>query len=162
MGEGSARNPYFRYINRNKRGVTLDYKRPEGKALFLKLVAGVDVLVENYRPTVMPRAGLGWEVLRDVNPRLIYAQLSGLGYDGPLAARGGFDLLAQGLAGMVHVTGAPDGPPTSVGLPICHLGTGLWGAQGNMAALYDRARTGKGRPAACPLPGAGSALRPCH
>src|SRR3546814_483488 len=78
MGDGSERNPYFRYINRNKRGVTLDYKRPEGKALFLKLVAGVDVLVENYRPTVMPRAGLGWEVLREVNPRLIYAQLSGL------------------------------------------------------------------------------------
>src|SRR3546814_9619807 len=107
MGEGSARNPYFRYINRNKRGVTLDYKRPEGKALFLKLVAGVDVLVENYRPTVMPRAGRGWEVLREVNPRLISAQLSGLGHDGTLAARGGLDLIAPGTGRLLQVDGEP-------------------------------------------------------
>ena len=151
MGDGSERNPYFRYINRNKKGITLDYKQPEGKALFLKLVEGVDVLVENYRPTVMPRAGLGWEVLREVNPRLIYAQLSGLGYDGPLAARGGFDLIAQGMGGIMHVTGEPDGPPTSVGLPICDLGTGMWGAQGILAALYERMQTGKGRLIECSL-----------
>src|SRR5579871_703183 len=80
MGDGSERNPYFRYINRNKKGITLDYKQPDGKALFLRLVERVDVLVENYRPTVMPRAGLGWETLHRVNPRLIYAQLSGLGH----------------------------------------------------------------------------------
>jgi formyl-CoA transferase len=83
-GDGSERNAYFRYINRNKKGVTLDYKQPEGKALFLKLAAGIDVLVENYRPTVMPRAGLGYEQLRQINPRLIYAQLSGLGHDSPM------------------------------------------------------------------------------
>ncbi len=151
MGDGSERNPYFRYINRNKQGVTLDYKQPEGRAIFLKLVEGVDVLVENYRPTVMPRAGLGWEALRAVNPRLIYAQLSGLGYDGPLAARGGFDLIAQGMGGIMHVTGEPDGPPTSVGLPICDLGTGMWGAQGILAALYERAQTGRGRLVECSL-----------
>ena len=108
-GDGSERNPYFRYINRNKKGITLDYKQPEGKALFLRLVEGMDVLVENYRPTVMPRAGLGFEALRQVNPRLIYAQLSGLGYDGPYAGRGGFDLIAQGMGGIMHVTGEPDG-----------------------------------------------------
>jgi crotonobetainyl-CoA:carnitine CoA-transferase CaiB-like acyl-CoA transferase len=124
-GDGSERNPYFRYINRNKKGVTLDYKQPEGRALFLRLVEGMDALVENYRPTVMPRAGLGFEALRKVNPRLIYAQLSGLGYDGPYAGRGGFDLIAQGMGGIMHVTGEPDGPPTSVGLPICDLGTGM-------------------------------------
>src|SRR6516162_644120 len=150
-GDGSERNPYFRYINRNKKGITLDYKQPEGKALFLRLVETMDVLVENYRPTVMPRAGLGFEALHEVNPRLIYAQLSGLGYDGPYAGRGGFDLIAQGMGGIMHVTGEPDGPPTSVGLPICDLGTGMWAVQGILAALYERERTGKGRLVECSL-----------
>ena len=151
MGDGSERNPYFRYINRNKKGITLNYKQPEGKALFLKLVERMDILVENYRPTVMPRAGLGWESLREVNPRLIYAQLSGLGYDGPLAGRGGFDLIAQGMGGIMHVTGEPDGPPTSVGLPICDLGTGMWAVQGILAALHERGRTGRGNLVECSL-----------
>src|ERR1700719_3470794 len=150
-GDGSERNAYFRYINRNKKGVTLDYKQPEGKALFLKLATGIDVLVENYRPTVMPRAGLGWEDLRRVNPRLIYAQLSGLGSDGPYREKGGFDLIAQGMGGIMHVTGEPDGPPTSVGLPICDLGTGMWGAQGVLAALCERHRTGQGQKVECSL-----------
>ena len=150
-GDGSERNPYFRYINRNKKGITLDYKQPEGRALFLQLVAGMDVLVENYRPTVMLRAGLGFEALHEVNPRLIYAQLSGLGYDGPYAGRGGFDLIAQGMGGIMHVTGEPDGPPTSVGLPICDLGTGMWAVQGILAALYERQRTRLGRLVECSL-----------
>jgi crotonobetainyl-CoA:carnitine CoA-transferase CaiB-like acyl-CoA transferase len=150
-GDGSERNPYFRYINRNKKGITLDYKEPAGRALFLRLVETMDVLVENYRPTVMPRAGLGFDALREVNPRLIYAQLSGLGYDGPYAGRGGFDLIAQGMGGIMHVTGEPDGPPTSVGLPICDLGTGMWAVQGILAALYERQRTGKGRLVECSL-----------
>ena len=151
MGDGSERNPYFRYINRNKKGITLNYKEPEGKALFLKLAAEIDILVENYRPTVMPRAGLGYETLSEINPRLIYAQLSGFGYDGPYQARGGFDLIAQGAGGIMHVTGEPDGPPTSVGLPICDLGTGMWGVQGILAALYERERTGRGRLVECSL-----------
>ena len=150
-GDGSERNPYFRYINRNKKGITLDYKQPEGRALFLRLVENMDVLVENYRPTVMPRAGLGYDALCEVNPRLIYAQLSGLGYDGPHAGRGGFDLIAQGMGGIMHVTGEPDGPPTSVGLPICDLGTGMWAVQGILAALWERERTGKGRLVECSL-----------
>ena len=111
----------------------------------------MDALVENYRPTVMPRAGLGFEDLHRVNPRLIYAQLSGLGYDGPHAGRGGFDLIAQGMGGIMHVTGEPDGPPTSVGLPICDLGTGMWAVQGILAALYERQGTGKGRLVECSL-----------
>lgn len=151
MGDASERNAFFRYINRNKKGLTLNFKDPEGKALLLKLAAEVDVLVENYRPTVMPRAGLGWEVLREVNPRLIYAQLSGFGYDGPDAGRGGFDLIAQGRGGIMHVTGEPDGPPTSVGLPICDLGTGMWAAQGILAALFEREKTGKGQLIECSL-----------
>ena len=150
-GDGSERNPCFRYINRNKKGITLDYKQPEGRALFLRLVENMDVLVENYRPTVMPRARLGYEALREVNLRLIYAQLSGLGYDGPYAGRGGFDLIAQGMGGIMHVTGESDGPPTSVGLPICDLGTGMWAVQGILAALWERERTGKGRLVECSL-----------
>jgi crotonobetainyl-CoA:carnitine CoA-transferase CaiB-like acyl-CoA transferase len=150
-GDGSERNPYFRYINRNKKGITLDYKQPAGRALFLRLVEGIDVMVENYRPTVMPRAGLGFDTLHEVNPRLIYAQLSGLGYDGPYAGRGGFDLIAQGMGGIMHVTGEPDGPPISVGLPICDLGTGMWAVQGILGALYERQRTGKGRLVECSL-----------
>jgi crotonobetainyl-CoA:carnitine CoA-transferase CaiB-like acyl-CoA transferase len=150
-GDGSERNAFFRYINRNKKSLTLDYKQPEGKALFLKLAQAVDVLVENYRPTVLPRAGLGFEALSEINPRLIYAQLSGLGYDGPYAGRGGFDLIAQGMGGIMHVTGEADGPPTSVGLPICDLGTGMWAAQGILAALYERQRTGRGRLVECSL-----------
>lgn len=150
-GDGSERNPYFRYINRNKKGITLDYKKPEGKALFLRIVESIDILVENYRPNVMPRAGLGYDDLHTLNPRLIYAQLSGLGYDGPSAGRGGFDLIAQGMGGIMHVTGEPDGPPTSVGLPICDLGTGMWAVQGILAALYERQRTGLGRLVECSL-----------
>ena len=95
MGDGSERNPYFRYINRNKKSVTLDYKAPRGKEIFLKLVAAADVLVENYRPTVMERAGLGYETLKRVNPRLLYAQLSGFGSDGPYRERGGFAMPAS-------------------------------------------------------------------
>jgi crotonobetainyl-CoA:carnitine CoA-transferase CaiB-like acyl-CoA transferase len=151
MGDGSERNAYFRYINRNKKGITLNYKAPEGKALFLDLVKTVDVLVENYRPTVMPRAGLGWDDLKEIHPKLIYAQLSGWGYDGPSSSRGGFDLIAQGAGGIMHVTGEPDGPPTSVGLPICDLGTGMWAAQGILAALFQRERTGRGRLIECSL-----------
>src|SRR6266849_2505876 len=145
MGDGSERNPYFRYINRNKKSLTLDYKSPRGKEILLKLVAGMDVLVENYRPTVMERAGLGYETLKEKNPRLIYAQLSGFGSDGPYREKGGFDLIAQGMGGIMHVTGEPEGPPTSVGLPICDLGTGMWGVQGILAALYERQRTGQGQ-----------------
>jgi crotonobetainyl-CoA:carnitine CoA-transferase CaiB-like acyl-CoA transferase len=151
MGDGSERNPYFRYINRNKKSLTLDYKAPRGKEIFFKLVSGMDVLVENYRPTVMDRAGLGYDVLREKHPRLIYAQLSGFGSDGPYRERGGFDLIAQGMGGIMHVTGEPDGPPTSVGLPICDLGTGMWGAQGVLAALYERQRTGQGQKVECSL-----------
>jgi len=151
MGDGTQRNAYFRYINRNKKGLTLDYKTARGREIFLRLVGGMDVLVENYRPTVMERAGLAYEVLRDVNPRLIYAQLSGFGSDGPYRDKGGVDLIAQGMGGIMHVTGEPDGPPTSVGLPICDLGTGMWGAHGVLAALYERTRTGCGQKIECSL-----------
>ncbi|HMB87267.1 MAG TPA: CoA transferase [Methylomirabilota bacterium] len=151
MGDGTERNPYFRYINRNKKSLTLDYKGARGREIFLKLIPEVDVLVENYRATVMDRAGLSWDILTRLNPRLIYAQLSGFGSDGPYREKGGFDLIAQGMGGIMHVTGEPDGAPTSVGLPICDLGTGMWGAQGVLAALYERQRTGRGQKIECSL-----------
>jgi crotonobetainyl-CoA:carnitine CoA-transferase CaiB-like acyl-CoA transferase len=151
MGDGAERNPFFRYINRNKRSVTLDYKGASGRDVFLRLARTVDVLVENYRATVMERAGLGYPVLAVENPRLIYAQLSGFGADGPYRDKGGFDLIAQGMGGLMHVTGEADGPPTSVGQPICDLGTGMWGVQGILAALYERERTGQGQKVDCSL-----------
>ena len=151
MGDGSERNPFFRYINRNKKSVTLDYKGPAGRAVFLRLVQSVDVLVENYRATVMERAGLGYAVLARENPRLVYAQLTGFGPDGPYRDKGGLDLIAQGMGGLMHVTGEPDGPPTSVGQPVCDLGTGMWGVQGILAALYERERTGQGQKVDCSL-----------
>ena len=116
---------FFLMLNGNKKSVTLDYKSPPGREVFLRLVRSVDVLVENYRATVMERAGLGYAVLAAENPRLVYAQLSGFGADGPYRDKGGLDLIAQGMGGLMHVTGEPDGPPTSVGQPICDLGTGM-------------------------------------
>jgi crotonobetainyl-CoA:carnitine CoA-transferase CaiB-like acyl-CoA transferase len=151
MGDGTERNPFFRYINRNKKSVTLDYKGPVGREVFLRLMRSVDVLVENYRATVMKRAGLGYAVLAAENPRLVYAQLSGFGADGPYRDKGGLDLIAQGMGGLMHVTGEADGPPTSVGQPICDLGTGMWGVQGILAALYERERTGHGQKVDCSL-----------
>ncbi|HZS32893.1 MAG TPA: CoA transferase [Methylomirabilota bacterium] len=151
MGDGSERNPFFRYINRNKLSVTLDFKHPAGREVFRRLVRAVDVLVENYRAPVMGRAGFGWAELARENPRLVYAQLSGFGPDGPYADKGGFDLIAQGMGGIMHVTGEPGGPPTSVGQPICDLGTGMWGVQGILAALWQRERTGRGQKVDCSL-----------
>src|SRR5262245_45465729 len=151
MGDGSERNPFFRSLNRNKKSVTLDYKGPTGRAVFLRLVRSVDVLVENYRATVMERAGLVYAALAAENPRLVYAQLSGFGPDGPYRDKGGLDLIAQGMGGVMHVTGEEGGPPISVGQPICDLGTGMWGVQGILAALYERERTGRGQKVECSL-----------
>jgi crotonobetainyl-CoA:carnitine CoA-transferase CaiB-like acyl-CoA transferase len=151
MGDGAERNPFFRYINRNKKSVTLDFKQPAGREALLRFVRAADVLVENYRATVMERAGLGWDVLVRENPRLVYAQLTGFGPDGPYREKGGLDLIAQGMGGLMHVTGEPDGPPTSVGQPICDLGTGMWAVQGILAALWQRERTGRGQKVDCSL-----------
>lgn len=144
-GDSGERNPYFLYINRNKESLTLNYKTEAGREIFHKLVAEADILVENYRASVMERAGFGYEALSQINPRLIYASLSGFGPDGPYREKGGFDLIAQAMGGVMHVTGEPDGPPTSVGQPICDLGTGMWGAMGILAAVLERQRTGRGQ-----------------
>ena len=105
MGDGSERNPYFLYISRNKKSLTLDYKTAGGRQVFLRLAKQVDVLVENYRPAVMEAQAWAIRLSRD-HPGLIYAQLSGFGFDRPYRDKGGFDLIAQGMGGIMHVTGA--------------------------------------------------------
>jgi formyl-CoA transferase len=132
-------------VNRNKRSLTLDLKRPEGVALMKRLVATADVFVENYRAGVAERLGLGWEALRAVNPRLVYCSISGFGQTGPYAARGGYDLIAQGMSGIISVTGEEDGPPAKAGIPVSDLAAGLFGAYGILAALEHRDRTGEGQ-----------------
>jgi crotonobetainyl-CoA:carnitine CoA-transferase CaiB-like acyl-CoA transferase len=135
----------FLAVNRNKRGMTLDLKQPEGVAVLKRLVATADVLVENYRPGVAQRLGVDWETLRASNPRLVYCSISGFGQTGPYAARGGFDLVAQGMSGIMSATGAEGGAPVKIGVPITDLGAGLFGVVGILCALRARRVTGRGQ-----------------
>jgi crotonobetainyl-CoA:carnitine CoA-transferase CaiB-like acyl-CoA transferase len=135
----------FLAVNRNKRSIVLDLKQPAGVTVLRRLAATADVLVENYRTGVARRLGIDYETLRAVNPRLVYCSISGFGQTGPYAARGGFDLIAQGMSGLMSVTGAEDGPPVKVGVPITDLGAGLFAVVGILAALRARRRTGEGQ-----------------
>jgi len=135
----------FRAVNRNKRSITLDLKDPAGVAVLHRLVATADVLTENFRPGVADRLGAGWEELHARNPRLIYASISGFGQTGPYAQRPGFDLIAQGLAGVMSVTGEPGGNPVKCGVPVSDLSAGLFCAVGILSALHARERTGEGQ-----------------
>jgi crotonobetainyl-CoA:carnitine CoA-transferase CaiB-like acyl-CoA transferase len=141
-GESAA----FMMMNRNKRGIVMDLKSPAAMAAFHKLVAKADVLLENFRPGVMERLGIGYEDLRKQHPRLIYASISGFGHTGPYASRGGFDLVAQGMSGLMTVTGdGPDSPPTKCGPPLCDITSGILLAMGVCAALFNREKTGEGQ-----------------
>jgi formyl-CoA transferase len=135
----------FMAVNRNKRSVALDLKDDAQREVFLQLVRTADVLVENYRPGVADRLGVGGEALEAVNPRLIYASVSGFGQTGPYAMRPGFDLIAQGLAGVMSVTGEPGGEPVKCGIPISDLSAGLFCAVGVLSAVLARERTGRGQ-----------------
>jgi formyl-CoA transferase len=135
----------FLAVNRNKRGLTLDLKQPDGVEVLRRLARTADVLVENYRPGVATRLGVDYERLAAVNPRLIYCSISGFGRTGPYAARGGFDLIAQGMSGIMSATGSDGGPPVKVGVPITDLGAGLFAVVGILAALRARHRTGRGQ-----------------
>ena len=135
----------FLAVNRGKRGITLDLKQPEGVAVLKRLVATADVLVENYRPGVAARLGVDYPTLAAVNPRLIYCSVSGFGQTGPYASRGGYDLIAQGMAGIMSATGSDGGPPVKVGVPIADLGAGLFALLGILAALRARRLTGRGQ-----------------
>ncbi len=135
----------FLAVNRNKRAMTLDLKHPEGVEIVKKLAASADVLVENYRPGVARRLGIDYNTLAEINSRLIYCSISGFGQTGPYAGRGGYDLVAQGMSGLMSVTGAEAGPPVKVGVPITDLGAGLFGVVGILCALRARRLTGRGQ-----------------
>jgi len=136
---------YFLCVNRNKKSITLDLKSTEGIQLLKKLAACTDVLIENFRPGNMERLGLGEEVLRAVNPRLIYASLSGFGADGPMREVPGYDLIIQAWGGLMSITGMPDGEPTKVGVAIVDLVAGLMLGKSIAAALFAREKLGVGQ-----------------
>jgi formyl-CoA transferase len=135
----------FLAVNRNKRGMAIDLKHPEGVQIIKRLAATADVLVENYRPGVAKRLGLDFETLQKINPRLIYCSISGFGQTGPYASRGGFDLIAQGMSGIMSATGSPGGPPVKVGVPITDLGAGMFAVFGILCAVRARRITGRGQ-----------------
>lgn len=142
---GAREGPDFQNLHRNKRGMTLNLKQPEGIAILRRLVERADVVVENFRPDVKHRLGVGYEELSAINPRLVYASISGFGQDGPYAGRPGFDQIAQGLGGLMSITGLPGQGPVRVGIPIADLCAGLFAAQGILVALLERETSGRGQ-----------------
>ncbi len=145
-GLGGARNgPDFQNLHRNKRAITLDLKAPEGLAILKQLVASADVVVENFRPDVKDRLGINYADLRAINTRIVYASISGFGEDGPYRMRPGFDQIAQGMGGLMSVTGLPGQGPVRAGIPLADLCSGLFAAQGVMAALLERESSGEGQ-----------------
>ena len=151
-------SPAFNAVNRGKQGVVLDLHHEKGRAVFRRLARLSDVLVENYRPGVMARFALDFESLRAENPRLIYASISGHGQSGPWASKGGFDLIAQGLSGVMSVTGTAEGEPVKAGVPLTDLGAGLFALVGILAALHHRSTSGQGQHIDTSLVDAGLAL----
>jgi formyl-CoA transferase len=144
LGAGRA-TADFQNLQRNKRSLTLNLKDPEGKTLFLRLVEKADVVVENFRPDVKHRLGIDYESLKQVNPRIILASISGFGQDGPYAKRPGFDQIAQGMGGLMSITGEPGKGPMRVGIPIADLTAGLFCALGILTALLEREKSGEGQ-----------------
>jgi crotonobetainyl-CoA:carnitine CoA-transferase CaiB-like acyl-CoA transferase len=141
-GESAA----FMIVNRNKRGIAVDLKTDDGKAILRRLLAKADVVIENYRRGTMERLGLGYETLRQDNPGLIYCEVSGFGRTGPYRDRGGFDLIAQGMSGLMSITGeAPGRPPVKIGAPATDITAGILAANGVLAAYIHRLKTGEGQ-----------------
>ena len=141
MGAVSA---YFASLNRGKESIALNLKDDADRAIFHDLLASADILVENYRAGVMDKLGLGWDVLHEQYPRLIYAAVSGFGHSGPYAERPAYDMVVQGMGGVMSLTGQPDGPPTRVGTSVGDITAGLFTTIGIASAVYDRERTGEG------------------
>ena len=140
-GESAA----FMILNRNKRGIAVNLKKPGGLEVVKKLLADADVVTENYRKGTLEKLGLGFDVLHALNPRLIYCAVSGYGRTGPYADKGGFDLIAQGFAGIMSITGEPGGPPAKSGTSIADINAGILAALGIVSALVARSTTGKGQ-----------------
>src|ERR1051326_9076484 len=135
----------FLNLHRNKRSMTLDLKKPEGVEILKKLVARADVLVENYRPDVKHRLGIDYESLRKINPRLVYGSISGFGQEGPYRDRPGYDQIAQGMGGLMSITGMPGQGPVRAGIPVDDLSAGLFTAIGILLALIGGHRPGRGQ-----------------
>src|SRR5262245_43335261 len=135
----------FLAVNRNKRGLVLDLKQLAGVAVLERLVASSDVFIENFRPGVAGRLGVDYPRPSTINPRLIYCSISGFGQTGPYADRGGYDLIAQGMSGIMGATGSEGGAPVKVGVPITDLGAGLFGVFGLLCAIRARHTTGRGQ-----------------
>lgn len=139
----NGESSYYMNMNRNKRGITLDLKK--GKDIFLKMAASADIVVENFRPGVMKKLGLDYEDLKQVNPRIIYAAISGFGHTGPYSQWPGYDLIAQAMSGLMSVTGEEDGDPTRAGGPICDVLGGMTAALAILGAVKYRDDTGTGQ-----------------
>ena len=135
----------FQNLHRNKRSMTLNLKAKQGVEIFKKLAQKSDVIVENYRPDVKKRLGIDYESVQGINPRIIYASISGFGQDGPLSGRPGFDQIAQGMGGLMSITGEPGRGPMRVGIPVADLCAGIFCSQGILLALMERERSGKGQ-----------------
>ena len=157
-GSQGSDSAAFNAVNRGKLGIVLNLTKDKGRDVFTRLARSADILVENYRPGVMAKLGLDYARLSLENPRLIYASISGHGQTGPWAQKGGFDLIAQGLSGIMSVTGTPGGPPVKAGLPLTDLGAGLFAAIGILGALHHRARSGRGQHIDTSLVDAGLAM----
>jgi crotonobetainyl-CoA:carnitine CoA-transferase CaiB-like acyl-CoA transferase len=142
---GPREGPDFQNLHRNKRSITLNLKAPEGRAAFLRMVKKADVVVENFRPDVKKRLKIDYKDLRKVNPKIIYASISGFGQSGPYADRPGFDQIAQGMGGLMSITGLPGQGPVRVGIPVADLTAGLFCALGILVALLERDQSGKGQ-----------------
>ena len=140
-GQGAG----FMAANRNKRSLALNLREESGRQVFERLLERADVLVENFRPGVMERLGIGYERLSKLKPSLIYCSISGHGGTGPYKDRGGFDLIAQGMSGLMSITGVPDGPPVKVGVPITDISAGILAANGVLCAYIHAQRTGQGQ-----------------
>lgn len=142
---GPRHGPDFQNIHRNKRSLTLNLKAERGRAAFMRMVKRADVVVENYRPDVKDRLNIGYGACRSENPRIVYASVSGFGQDGPYRLRPGFDQIAQGMGGLMWITGSPGQGPMRVGVPIADLAAGLYAALGILTALLQREETGEGQ-----------------
>jgi formyl-CoA transferase len=144
-GDSTALGFDFLNLHRNKRALTLDLKHPRGIEVLKKLVARADVIVENFRPDVKKRLGIDYETLSQINPRLVYGSISGFGQTGPYAERPGYDQIAQGMGGLMSITGLPGQGPVRVGIPVADLTAGMYLAEGILVALLERERSGKGQ-----------------
>ncbi len=157
-GSRGSDSAAFNAVNRGKSGIVLDLSKPQAIEVFKRLARSADIVIENYRPGVMGRLGVDYVSLSAENPRLIYASISGYGQTGPDASKGGFDLIAQGVSGIMSVTGEPGGPPVKAGVPLTDLAAGLFALSGILAALHARSKSGRGQHIDTSLVEAGLAL----